>query len=211
MKQLRLRHRDMILLEALALRIRLISQKQAAEAFWECHIPNARRRLKQLAVAEFLQRASAPAQPLPEMVQPVVRWQPGQEPPNANRVSYRLKQRWKFRVLIPTIVYCATERTVLQFGGKARSQNKVTQVTHDLGLTATWIRYYQESSRETSFWVGEDVLAPTRRRQKLPDAALLDRSGNPALLIEFGGSYAADRVAAFHEDAASRQLPYHLW
>ena len=211
MKQLRLRNRDMVLLEALALRIRIISQKQAAEAFWECHIPNARRRLKQLTGAGFLKRASAPAQPLPEMIQPILRWQPGQDFPNANRVSHRLKQRWKFRALLPTVVYFATKRTTLQFGGKTRSQNKVTQVTHDLGLTATWIRYHQESNRETSFWVGEDILAPTRRRQKLPDAALLDRSGNPALLIEFGGSYAADRVTAFHEDAASRQLPYHLW
>jgi len=78
-------------------------------------------------------------------------------------------------------------------------------------MTATWIRYFEQSSQLTSVWVGEEVLAPTRVNQKLPDAALVDQHVEPTLLIEFGGSYAAARVSAFHDDAAYRQLPYHLW
>lgn len=211
MTNLQLRQRDEVLLEALALRVRVLGQRQAADAFWSSHVANARRRLQQLVNAGMLSRAIVPAQPLPELIQPIVRWQPGQSMPDANQVAFQLQSRWRFRSLRPTVVYFPTEKTILQFGGRVRSQNKTTQITHDLGVTATWIRYFQQSNRMTSVWVGEEVLAPTRINQKLPDAALVDQQGEPTLLIEFGGSYAAARVAAFHDDAAFRQLPYHLW
>ena len=211
MTNLQLRQRDEVLLEALALRVRVLGQRQAADAFWSSHVANARRRLQQLANAGMLSRAIVPAQPLPELIQPIIRWQPGQPMPDANQVAFQLQNRWRFRSLRPTVVYFPTEKTILQFGGRVRSQNKTTQITHDLGVTATWIRYFQQSHRMTSVWVGEEVLAPTRINQKLPDAALVNQHGEPTLLIEFGGSYAAARVAAFHDDATFRQLPYHLW
>lgn len=211
MPKLRLGQRDFILLEALAIRVRLISQRQAANAFWEGHAANARRRLKQMVAAGFLSRSSVLSLPLPEMTQPVVRWQPGQNIPDSHAVAYRLQQRWKFKTLIPTIVYSATGRTIAQFGGRNRPAVKVTQATHDLGLTATWLRYLEQDQKKSSFWVGEDILAPSRINQKLPDAALVDHKGRPALLVEFGGSYAAPRVTDFHDDAAFRNMPYHLW
>lgn len=206
-----LRQRDLVVLEALALRVRVLGQRQAADAFWFGHVANTRRRLQQLVDEGLLDRSIVPAQPLPEIIQPIVRWQPGQPTPDANHVSFQLQSRWRFRSLRPTVIYFPTEKTILQFGGRIRSNNKTTQVTHDLGVTATWIRYFQQNSQRTSVWVGEDILAPTRINQKLPDAALVDQHGEPTLLIEFGGSYAAARVAAFHDDAAGRQLPYHLW
>ena len=75
---LHLHRRDLLLLEALALRIRLVGQRQAAEAFWAGHLANARRRLTQLVQTGFLIRAIVNAQPLPELLTPVLRWQPGQ-------------------------------------------------------------------------------------------------------------------------------------
>ena len=211
MTKLQLRKRDLVLLEALALRVRVLGQRQAAEAFWAGHIANTRRRLKQLVTAEMLSRAIVPAQPLPELIQPIVRWQPGHPIPDVNQVAFQLQSRWRYRSLRPTVVYFPTEKTIMQFGGRVRSQNKTIQITHELGVTETWIRYFQQNSQMTSVWVGEEILAPTRVNQKLPDAALVDQHGEPTLLIEFGGSYAAARVAAFHDDAAYRQLPYHLW
>ena len=148
---------------------------------------------------------------MPEILAPIVRWQPGQLAPDAQQISYRLQKRWKYKSSLPTIVYLATERTVQQFGGNFRSQTKVAQVTHDLGLTATWIRYHQSDRQQAKFWVGEDVFAPSRHKQKLPDAVMLDRNGDPALLVEFGGRYSPERVAAFHSDAERRNIPYHLW
>ena len=209
--ELRFRQRDLILLEALAQRVRLIGQRQAAEAFWRGHLANTRRRLNQLATAGMVTRSIVNAQPLPELTEPVVRWQPGQPHPDPNRIAFQLQNRWRFRALRPTVVYFPTSRTIAQFGGRERSQALLTQVTHDLGVTAVWLRYAQQDSAMTAMWVGEDILAPTRVDQKLPDAALVDQHGEPKLLIEFGGSYGAARIADFHDDAAARGLPYHLW
>jgi hypothetical protein len=126
-------------------------------------------------------------------------------------VSHQLQTRWRYRSLRPTVVYTPTDRTIVQFGGRPRSPMLLTQVTHDLGVTAVWLRYVKQNTPLTSLWMGEDILAPTRIHQKLPDAAMVDLHGEPTLLIEFGGSYGAERVADFHDDAAARGLAYHLW
>lgn len=208
---LRLHRRDLLLLEALALRIRLVGQRQAAEAFWAGHLANARRRLTQLVQTGFLIRAIVNAQPLPELLTPVLRWQPGQPDPDAQQVSFQLKSRWRYRALRPTVVFFATETTIAQFGGRERSRTLVTQTTHDLGVTSVWLRFYQESTSSAQMWVGEDILAPSRVGQKLPDAALVNAHGDPILLIEFGGSYGPQRVKDFHDDASARRLSYQLW
>ena len=61
MTNLQLRQRDEVLLEALALRVRVLGQRQAADAFWSSHVANARRRLQQLVNAGMLSRAIVPA------------------------------------------------------------------------------------------------------------------------------------------------------
>ncbi len=208
---LRLYSRDLNLLEALALRIRLVGQRQAADAFWAGHLANTRRRLRQLVQSGMLTRAIVNAQPLPELSSPVVRWQPGQPMPDSNRTAFQLQRRWRYRSLRPTVVYFPTTSTIAHFGGRERSQSLLTQVTHDLGVTAIWLRFAADSQTASSVWVGEDILAPSRVGQKLPDAALVDQHGEPTLLIEFGGSYGPTRVSDFHDDAAARGLPYQLW
>ncbi len=208
---LRLRERDMALLEALALRVRILGQRQAADAFWDGHIPNARRRLRRLVDDGLLKKLIVPARPLPAMREPVVRWKPGMPIPNAGRISFQLQNRWRFRALRPTVVYLPTITTVVRFGGMYRGNLLATHATHDLGVTAAWIRYYMEGTQQAANWIGEELLAPSRINQKLPDAALLDSQGEPCLLVEFGGCYSTERVAVFHDDAAFRNLPYHLW
>jgi len=55
------------------------------------------------------------------------------------------------------------------------------------------------------------MLTGIEAGESVPDAVLVDQHEQPAVLIEFGGDYAADRVAAFHDDAAGRGLPYQIW
>ena len=208
---LRLSQRDLLLLEALALRVRLIGQRQMAEAFWTGHLANARRRLGRLVSEGMLARQVLPARPLPELTEPVARWQPGQTIPNPDAIAFQLQSRWKFRALRPTVIYFPTSKTVTYFGGRERPQSMLTHTTHDLGVTAVWLRFLQHSRELALNWVGEDILAPSRVGQKLPDAALVDAVGEPTMLIEFGGSYGPARVADFHDDAAARGLPYQIW
>ena len=49
------------------------------------------------------------------------------------------------------------------------------------------------------------------RGEKVPDAFLLNREGQPINVIEFGGSYDADRLQAFHNDCLDRALAYEIW
>lgn len=94
---LRLSQRDLVLLEGLALRVRLMGQRQVAEALWVSHLANARRRLSQLVSEGMIARQVLPARPLPELTEPVVRWQPGQTIPNSDAIAFQLQSRWKFR------------------------------------------------------------------------------------------------------------------
>ena len=86
-----------------------------------------------------------------------------------------------------------------------------SQATHDIHLGALYLKLMKDAPTIAAGWIGEEILAPTREHQKLPDAILHDREGRPRLVIEFGGAYPADRLQAFHEDCAERALPYELW
>ena len=54
-------------------------------------------------------------------------------------------------------------------------------------------------------------MAHTRIGQKLPDSFIVDEREDVLSVIEFGGSYDAERVRAFHRDCDNRQLPYQIW
>ena len=105
-----------MLLEALALRVRLVEQRQVAEALWASHLANARRRLRRLVCEGMITREILPAMPLPELNEPVVRWQPGQATPHSDAISFQLQSRWRFLALRPTVVYFPTSMTVTYFG-----------------------------------------------------------------------------------------------
>jgi hypothetical protein len=86
-----------------------------------------------------------------------------------------------------------------------------TQATHDLGVAQVWLQLDLRSPQLADAWRGEDVMALTRQRQKLPDAFIVDTAGATLCVIEFGGSYDEPRIREFHEDCADRALPYQLW
>lgn len=211
MKTLSLTPRDLIVLEALSLRVRLIGLRQLADALWFGHAPNTRRRLRQLVSAELLRRDIVPARPLPEIVAPICAWQPGAPEPDAGQVSFCLRCRWTYTALRPTVVYLPTDKTVTHFGGRAHHRQISTQVTHDLGVAAVWLWFQVNAPRLAAAWCGEDMIAPDRRGETLPDAVLLGPDGEPATMIEFGGSYGPRRITEFHDDAAMRGLPYQIW
>jgi hypothetical protein len=72
--------------------------------------------------------------------------------------------------------------------------------------------WHLASEHEADNWIGEDILAPHRRGEKLPDAVLADGPGaRPRLVLEFGGAYDATRVRHFHQSCLDEQLPYQLW
>lgn len=211
MTSLSLTQRDLVVLESLSLRIRLIGLRQIADALWFGHVANARRRLRQLVAVGLIRREVVPAIPLPELTGPVCTWQPGSPQPDSGQVSFCLRSRWRQRAMRPTVVYLPTGPTVEHFGGRLHHRQISTQVTHDLGVSGVWLWFRVNAPDLASAWSGEDMFAPQRRGEPLPDAMLLGPDGEPSTLIEFGGSYGPRRIADFHDDCAMRGLPYHIW
>lgn len=209
---MKLTPRDSDILQSLTLKVRLFSQRQIAEHWFGGEVVNARRRLKQLGEADLLQRISVHARPLPPLDAPLVSWQPDQPEPDFGAIAYRCQQRWRMRPPRRSTAWLATERSAQLFGGVRRGELKQpTQATHDLGVAAVWLRLNETVPQWAAAWRGEDLLAHTRRGEKLPDAFIVDSDEQIAWVVEFGGGYDAPRVAAFHADCVHRQLPYQMW
>lgn len=206
--------REREIVAALSAKIRMLSFEDIVKTWWpssKSAATNARRRLSELVEARILARERAFARPRLPLTEPVFRWKPGQDAPAFGELSWKLKSRWAEEPREIT-VYLATRRAAGIFGGTADGRIKnPSQTTHDIHLGALYLKLRRETPSLAAGWVGEGVLAPTRERQKLPDAILHDREGRPRLVMEFGGAYPAFRLEAFHEDCVRRQLPYELW
>ena len=205
--------RDSEILNALAFKVRMLSLGQIGDAWWgESSDPRrfARRRLGPLSRAGLLEEREVLAHPLLDLAEPEFTWTPGLPGPDFEAVSYRLKSRWTEKPR-RTRVFIATKRTLAELGGAGGKLPALGQETHDLHMGTIYLRRLKQDPAAAEAWVGEDVFAPNRRRQKLPDAVLLGPGQEVRLAIEFAGSYAAERVARFHEDCARRGTPYELW
>jgi hypothetical protein len=204
--------RDGDLLQALVQKVRLLSQRQIADDFWDGALPNAKRRLKRLAAGELLTRMTVHARSVPNLESPLASWRPGDSEPDFHQLAYRCQSRWRKRPVRPCTVWIATEKAAQLYGGPRRGELKnPLQATHDLGVAAIWLRLRQVAPEWAAAWRGEDLLAHTRAGEKLPDAFIVDSQHDVAWVIEFGGGYDSDRVKAFHGDCHQRHLPYQLW
>ena len=209
---LHLTPRDRAIVQALVQKVRLFSQRQIVDHWWNGELANSRRRLKRLADRKLLQRIVVMARPAPAFESPLITWRPGDPPSDFGRIAYRCQARWRFRPARQCVVWLATEIAAQAFGGTARGELKhPTQATHDLGVAAVWLRLHQVAPKWAAAWRSEDLLAHTRIGEKLPDAFIVDDAEQVIWVIEFGGGYDAERVAAFHQDCVSRNLPYQLW
>lgn len=207
-----LTERDQRLLLALLLKVRLLSLRQIAAAWWQGEVANVRRRLKLLAGAGLLLPLTVAARTLPALEGPLIVWQPDEAAPDFGHVAHLLQSRWRRRAVRPTKAYVATPKAAQLLGGRGTEQLKhPAQATHDLGVAAVWLHLLQHAPAWAEAWRGEDLLAHTRRGEKLPDAFIVDEENEPLWLIEFGGDYDAHRLQAFHEDCRVRDIPYQLW
>lgn len=211
-KYIRLTERDEEILNALCLRVKFFSQRQIADHWFEGDTPNTRRRMNQLQGVGFLERIELRARSLPQLVKPLIEWQPGEPTPAFGQAAHICKSRWCKRHVQTCTAYLATAAASQQFGGKAKGEIKrEMQATHDLGVSQVWLQLDLTSPQLADLWQGEEMMAHTRRGQKLPDGFIVDAKGTTLSVIEFGGSYDEPRIREFHEDCADRSLPYQLW
>ena len=131
---LHMTNRDQELLQALVQKVRLFSQRQVADHWWNAELANARRRSEAARSKELLVRITVQARPLPLLESPLMSWQPGNPAPDFGQIAYRCQRRWRMRPTRPCTAWIATERCSQFFGGVARGQfQHGTQATHDIG------------------------------------------------------------------------------
>lgn len=211
-QSLKLTARDHTLIHVLVRKVRLFSLRQIAAHWWQGELANTRRRLRALTEAGLVHRMTVTARSLPRFEGPILTWQPGDSIPDFAAAAWKCKSRWLRRPARPVTVFIATERAAQLFGGRNRGQLKnETQATHDLGVAAVWMRFDEQAPEWSKAWQNEDLLAHTRRGEKLPDAFIVDEHGDVVWVIEFGGAYDTTRVREFHEDCHDRGLSYQLW
>ncbi|MEX2186047.1 MAG: hypothetical protein WD875_04600 [Pirellulales bacterium] len=207
--------RDLEIIETLNMRVRMLTLGDLTATWWNLGVSgrkNAAGRLRQLVRAGFLGRADVLAQPMLTLGGPEYAWFPGESPTRFGPLAWRLQSRWSG---FPrrTSVYFATARAVDLFGGGAPGRIKnLCQVTHDLHVGTVFLAYRRRWPADAANWIGEDSFTDRRRhRQKIPDALLVNPDGEPYRAVEFGGSYSAHRLSAFHEHCRDRGLPYEIW
>lgn len=212
MPTFRMTDRDQEILQALSIKVRLFSQTQIADHWFEGDKANTRRRLRQLADEGLVTRVMVRARTLPDLTRPVITWRPGDQVPDFGRASYALRGRWTGRSVRTVSTYIAARRSSQLYGGRGDGElKKPAQAGHDLGVSQVWLQLAASSTDMADAWRGEDVMAHTRRGQKLPDGFIVNSNDRVVGAMEFGGSYDQDRVAAFHVDCCERDLPYQMW
>jgi hypothetical protein len=215
MARMKITPRDDEILCALSLKVRMFSLPQIARTWWTPTPPGetaAKRRLCVLEEAGLLACSRVLARPLPDLPGPLFSWNPGKPAPAFGPLAWKLQRRWT-KPPARIAVFIATRRGANQFGGRSRGIIKQHfQATHDLGVSEMLLHRIRTAADEATDWVGEDVLRLTRRREKIPDAALSRDHGRTIYrILEFGGAYDTARIQRFHLDCSQRETPYELW
>ena len=210
--QFRMTDRDQEILQALSICVRLFSQTQIADHWFDGDKANTRRRLRQLKEQNLIIGIMVRARTLPDLIKPVITWRPGDGTPDFGKASYTLRGRWTGRSVRTVSTYIAAQRATHMYGGRGCGElKKPGQAGHDLGVSQVWLQMANSSPEWAEAWRGEDVMAHTRRGEKLPDGFVVNSNSEVVCVMEFGGSYDHQRVKAFHEDCCVRDLPYQMW
>ena len=207
--------RDHDILKTLAVKVRILSLSQTAEAWWSAGSQpqvHARRRLSALRDTHQVHETTVAASPLLELTAPLVVWKPGKPAPDLAAVARKLLDRWPAVPAKPTRVFSATEATNNLFGGpRSVRPIHVAHVDHDLHVGQVYLYFLRVHPDLAARWVGEDVRPKSGYRLKDPDAVLEIDGGRRIHAVEFGGRYDVTRVRDFHEDCAKRHRSYELW
>lgn len=206
-----LRGRDLEILEVLSRRVRMLSLDQVAATWWggtRNATANASRRLAALEGRGLVRRARAMAHDLPELEEPLVTWRPGDRTPYLPAVAYRLERRWSSPVR-PTVLVSATRSAGSWLGGGGGRRPRESEISHDLGLAALYLRFRGEAPDRAANWVPEDLFVPGELDGFVPDAIV--REGERPTLIEFAGAYKKERLQKLHASCEQAAFPYELW
>ncbi|MHC4880386.1 MAG: hypothetical protein ACYTGL_28385 [Planctomycetota bacterium] len=204
--------RDLDIVEALARRVRLLTDQQIQSIWWTepCSLPVVRRRLWRLQSSGLIERTTINAQPVRTNIAPLAEWSPGATAPDPQSVSDLARCRWDSPA-VPTRVYSASRLAANLFGSSATHFPRPEQFDHDLLLGQVYVEYCTGRPDVAGQWIGEDALPKAGFRIKDPDAFLYDEDGHVIRVIESAGRYSPLQIESFHNHCRQYSLPYELW
>lgn len=209
--QLQLSERDREIVRTLTLSIRVLTAHQIRRTWWQnAGYSYVQQRLGALVHAGVLSAFQVRAHPELHLREPVWSWSPGESSPPFGVLSYRLRSRWAEPPRVLT-VFTASRRSGRVYAGRGGRLSHPLQVTHDLHVSAIYLRLLCTDYVKAGGWISDDSLARIRRGKKIPDAEIHSADGIPLKVIEFGGAYPPQRLQKVHEDCERRQIPYELW
>ncbi len=207
--------RDCEILDHLSTAVRLFSLDQIAHAWWsDADDPRklADERIRRLARAGWVERYSVHVRPMPKIMAPVACWRPGQLAADFGQIAWQVQSRWKTGPRKCLVVVASGRTTKSRIGKPARKIRQYFQLTHDLGVAETFLRFRESRPAEATLWKGEGSISSLRRKRKVPDAIIAgDTIWPPRLVVEFAGAYARKRIEGFHRFCEMEQLAYELW
>lgn len=209
---LSLTSRDLALLDALTLRVRLLTLRQVTELWWPTGENQrcARRRLESLAEAKLVEIHRVNAHPLLPVTSPLFTWQPGDAEPDCEQVAENCRVRWD-KPALPMTVCVAAPLAANLLGSTARGVPHRDHRNHDLRLASVYAAYRMQRPKLATLWIGEHGLPKAGNRIKDPDAFLRHDNGQLLRVIESAGRYSAEQVQSFHDHCEAHELPYELW
>jgi hypothetical protein len=189
------------LLAVLALRVRVLSVLQIARTW-----PKAIAALKRLEAQALVLSFTVVAHPELPLNEPIIRWTKSGDLPDFGQASYRLRSRWNLPG-VPTKCVIASRAAGRMFGGHGGRYPRESEETHDIHLSAVYLRFRSMSPEAASTWIHEEEIKKERkqRKGKLPDALVgKDR------VVEFGGAYKKEKLIRFHKFCVARGFDYEM-
>lgn len=208
-----LTRRQDLLLHALACQVRVISHFQVIR--WLAATGGEEKRvIAPLLRENLLEALRLHVRKIKPPSRPLAVWRPGEPCPDAGRISYLAKKRYRRAPVTAVTAYVPTARLLDLFGVPPRKPFRRGSADHDLGVTEMWLYAYKRWPKVTHrCWEGEDLYGTERLKyEKVEDARLVHpHSKEPWVVFEYAGAYRKDRVQAFHSDLEERGLPYWMF
>ena len=189
-------------------RVRLATVCQIAREFYShCKDPRriASRRIRDLERLGLLVTSTTMMHPLLPLTGPIYEWHPGDSEPDLDRMAWKISSRWKELPLRTQIVQ-ATSELRRTFGAPPARAPRPTELCHDVHVSEIFFHLRRNHPELAATWQHEDELRAAGRTEAIPDAAI---HRNEPILIEFAGSYAAQKLRRIH--AAYLSHRYQIW
>jgi hypothetical protein len=207
--------RDLSFLRTLVLRVRLVSEDQALDAWWpatDSGRKNGQRRLRAYCRAGVCERHIVHAKPV-RGVELLWSGTPGDAEPDCRQLSQACQSAWHRLTVQRLVVYTATRGARQLFGGTERHRvHALPHLSHDLGTAATYFELLKTAPERAALWRSEDDgLLPAGFGDAQPDAVLVDVQGRPDVAVEFAADYGHRRFEGLVRTCSEQQLGLRIY